>query len=65
VPSSEPGQGMSAKFGEFTNPHTNKPILLNPFHVRSASEVEGHNWSGRSWTLAHEEVEGDTTFGPS
>jgi hypothetical protein len=56
---------MSAKFGEFTNPHTNKPILLNPFHVRSASEVEGHNWSGRSWTLAHEEVEGDTTFGPS
>jgi hypothetical protein len=35
---------MSAKFVEFTNPHTNKPILVNPFHVRSASEeVEGHN----------------------
>jgi hypothetical protein len=34
---------MSAKFVEFTNPHTNKPILVNLFHVRSASEVEGYN----------------------
>jgi hypothetical protein len=31
---------MSTKFVCFINPHTNKPILVNPAHVRTASEVD-------------------------
>jgi hypothetical protein len=51
---------MSAKFVEFTNPHTHKPILVNPFHVRAASEVEGHNMVRLVMDAgSHQEVEGD------
>ena len=31
---------MSTKFVCFINPHTNKPMLVNPAHVRTASEVD-------------------------
>ena len=34
---------MSTKFVLFTNAHTNKPVLVNPAHVNTASEVDGHN----------------------
>jgi hypothetical protein len=51
---------MSTKFVEFTNPHTNKPILVNPAQVRTAAEVDGQNrvrlvMDGGT----HQEVEGD------
>ena len=29
---------MSAKFVAFINPHDKKPMLINPAHVRTASE---------------------------
>ena len=34
---------MSTKFVLFTNAHTKKPILVNPAHVRTATEADSHN----------------------
>jgi hypothetical protein len=34
---------MSTKFVMFTSAHTKKPVLVNRDHVRTATEVDGHN----------------------
>ena len=34
---------MSTKFVCFINAHTRKPILVNPDHVRTATEAESQN----------------------
>ncbi len=33
---------MSTKFACFINAHTRKPILVNPDHVRTATEADSH-----------------------
>jgi hypothetical protein len=33
---------MSTKFVCFINAHTRKPILVNPDHVRTATEADSH-----------------------
>ena len=51
---------MSAKFVCFINAHTSKPILVNPDHVRTATEADSRKTvsAGHGWRL-REEVEGD------
>ena len=34
-----------ARFVEFTNTHTHKPMWVNPDHVRNVQAVPGHNWA--------------------
>jgi hypothetical protein len=55
---------MSSKFVMFTNAHTKKPILVNSDHIRTATEVDGHNRvrlviDQRQGGEYAEEVEGD------
>ena len=50
---------MSTKFVCFINAHTRKPILVNPDHVRTATEADGHKTVRLVIGEAAEEVEGD------
>ena len=50
---------MSAKFVCFINAHTRKPILVNPDHVRTATEADSHKTVRLVIGEAAEEVEGD------
>jgi hypothetical protein len=50
---------MSTKFVCFINPHTNKPILVNPTHVRTASEVDPQKVALVMDGGLRQEVEGD------
>jgi hypothetical protein len=49
---------MSTKFVCFINAHTRKPILVNPDHVRTATEADGHKTVRLVIGEAAEEVEG-------
>jgi hypothetical protein len=50
---------MSTKFVEFTNPRTNKPVLVNPAHVRTAQPIAGKNWIELDMGGKDVAVEGD------
>ena len=50
---------MSTKFVCFINAHTRKPILVNPDHVRTATEADSHKTVRLVIGEAAEEVEGD------
>jgi hypothetical protein len=50
---------MSAKFVCFINAHTRKPILVNPHHVRTATEADSHKTVRLIIGEIAEEVEGD------
>jgi hypothetical protein len=50
---------MSTKFVCFINPHTNKPVLVNPAHVRTASEVDPQKVALVMDGGLRQEVEGD------
>jgi hypothetical protein len=53
---------MSTKLVEFTNPHTNKPVLVNPDHIRTVSEVEVDGYNRVRLLMDagyHQDVEGE------
>jgi len=50
---------MSTKFVCFINPHTNKPMLVNPAHILTASEVDPQKVALIMDGGLRQEVEGD------